>query len=239
MIHVVTPWYNAALYLRNCIYSLQCQCERDWRCFLVDDLSTDHSCDVVEALTDDDRRFTYLQNREKLYVAGSYRRVLLSPEIADDDIIVCLDGDDLLPDSGVLSRIKAVYSDPNVWITWGSYKTILGRRGLSKPVQDVTKVRNIPWATSHLRTFRAFLFRNILPQDLLGSHGRPLEAAGDCALMFPMLEMATNSHARFLPEINYVYNSGNPLCEYRTKRNKQIACERSLRNRPRYPPLTR
>lgn len=238
MLIILTTCYNTKEYIGKCITSLKLQTHADWRCFITDDMSTDGSADLAEKYIGLDNRFEVIRNERKLYQPGNYWSVLQRKEIADDDICITVDGDDWLPDARVFQRVLDAYR-PETWITWGSFITIAGGRtrpGCSKPVLDVTKVRSQPWRTSHLRTFRAFLYRAIRREDLIAPSGNFWETTGDLSFMYPMLEMAGNDHARFLDSINYVYNYGNPLCDGHIHSEQQQAYEKLIRAKPVYEP---
>lgn len=239
MLIVLTAFYNAETYLPKCIQSLTEQTV-PFLCYLIDDLSTDYSVKVAADLTEDDPRFILLQNQTKQWQPGNYEQVI--QRLHANDVCVTLDGDDWFPDANVLQRVRDVYRDPAVWITWGSFWHLRGGRlqhGLSCNVADVAQQRHAIWHTSHLRTWRAFLWQAIRKEDLRAPDGQYWEAAGDLAFMYPMLEMATNAHARFLPEYNYVYNHDNPLCDSIAKGGLQKRYEGLIRNMPPYQPLVR
>jgi glycosyltransferase involved in cell wall biosynthesis len=242
MLRILTPVYNATAYLPKCIDSLRRQSMELFQCYILDDCSTDKSATIAERLTSSDDRFCVIRNTEKLWQPGNYQQVLRENYVHDEDIVVCVDGDDWLPDADVLSRVVAAYQDPTVWLTWGSFWHLHRgqmHNGLSCAVDDVTQQRKAVWHTSHLRTWKAFLWRAIRDEDLRGPSGCYWETAGDLAFMYPMLEMATNSHAKYLPEYNYVYNHDNPLCDSSVRGGLQKHYEHLIRNMPVYAPLIR
>ncbi len=77
-----------------------------------------------------------------------------------------------------------------------------------------------------LQTIREHLQRN----------GQFVKSAGDLGFMFPLLEMAGNKRAKFLPSVNYVYNSANPLCNFRVAQNYAIN-DQYFRSLPPYAVL--
>ncbi len=156
----------------------------------------------------------------------------------DDEIIITLDGDDWLAHSGVLTKLNQVYSDPNVWMTFGSYKdSPNGHRGCCKPYEqhviDRNSFRREKWRASHLRTFYTWLFKKINKEDFLDPKGEFLDVAWDLSFMFPMLEMAGNRH-KYVHDILYIYNNENPIQDYKIKLGRQGMMDKFIRTKKRY-----
>lgn len=123
-----------------------------------------------------------------------------------NEIVAWLDGDDSLAHPGVLNIVASVYAEnPDVWLTFGSYRCFDGRPGCCAPY-ETDQYRREPWRASHLRTFRAGLFQRIKPEDLVTEVRGKSQGAPDHAVMFPMLEMAGPSRVRFIPEVLVLYN---------------------------------
>lgn len=121
------------------------------------------------------------------------------------EVVVWLDLDDSLAHPTVLQLLDHIYEDPDVWLTYGSYRFSDGRPGHCAPY-ETTDYRREPWKASHLRTFRAGLFQRIRPDDLITQVRGRSQGAPDQAVMLPMLEMAGPEHIRFIPEILAIYN---------------------------------
>jgi glycosyltransferase involved in cell wall biosynthesis len=241
-VRVLTAMRNAATYLPRCIESLQAQSFSDFHAYIIDDCSDDDSATVAKRLTADDPRFEVVTNATRIYVAGNYQQILRRPEIDDEEVVITVDGDDWLPDEHVFDRVVEAYTDPELWITWGSFVGLSnGRywRGNSHPVPDVTERRTEQFITSHLRTWKVFLWRAIRDEDLRAPSGEYWPGAADLAYLFPMFEMATNAHARHLPDINYMYNYDNPLCRGKVKPDLVRHCDALIRAKARYRPLVR
>lgn len=231
---IVTTLYNAESYVRLCIKSIMAQSHKDFTCYITDDLSTDNSVSIVKELIRNDGRFILIENKKKHYQGGNYDQVIRNnPDIKDNDVIVEIDGDDWLPDANVLKRIHDVYLDDNVWITNGSFIYNDGRYGFSRR-QDINNLRASSFSASHMRTWRAFLWRKIKEDDLKDENGCYWKVAGDLSFMFPMLEMAGQDRYRFIEEINYVYNDSNPLNDYKVDRTLVDQIEIKIRQKTKY-----
>ena len=57
MISVIIPAYNAQAYLRECLESVLAQSFSDWEAIIVDDGSTDSTCEIGLCFTARDSRF--------------------------------------------------------------------------------------------------------------------------------------------------------------------------------------
>lgn len=214
---IVTGFYNAEKYIEQSIGSIMGQNFKDFTCYITHDLSTDKSVELVKEMIKDDDRFILIDdNEKKLYQAGNFDKVIRNnPNISDNEVIVEVDGDDWLPDSNVFTRINNLYSDENVWISNGSFRYSNGELGFSSKQKIDENLRKDRMTCSHIRTWRAFLWRKIKEEDLKDENGNYWQWSGDLCFMFPMLEMAGEEHYRFMNEINYIYNGENPINEHK------------------------
>jgi len=237
---IVTTLYNSERYIPLCINSIIMQSYKDFKCYITDDLSTDNSVSVVKNLIKNDSRFILIENQKKYYQGGNYDQVIRNnPDISDNDIVVEIDGDDWLPDSKVLQRVSDLYEDNNVWIANGSFRYSDGRQGFAAPPTNIDNIRNERFTATHLRTWRAFLWRAIDENYLKDDNGRYWEVAGDLAFMYPMIEMAGKENYRFMPEINYIYNEETPMNDHKVNMSSVIRIVNILRNKPKYNKLIR
>ena len=216
MINIVTTVYNAEKYLHKCIGSIMGQSIDNFKCYITDDMSTDNSVSIIKDLIDGDDRFVLIQNTTKMYQVGNYDQVIRNNEnIDDNDIIVEVDGDDWLPDSKTLNRINDVYLNENIWVANGSFRYSTGSIGFSSKQSNFNDLRNSRFTASHIRTWRAFLWRNIRQEDLKDENGVYWKVTGDLSFMFPMLEMAGEDRYHFMTDVNYIYNEQNPLNDHK------------------------
>lgn len=95
-VSVITPAYNASLYLEETVKSVQSQTFTDWEMIIVDDCSTDDTYKVAQELAKSDERIIVGQNEKNSGVAVTRNKAL---DMASGDYIAFLDSDDLwLPD---------------------------------------------------------------------------------------------------------------------------------------------
>jgi glycosyltransferase involved in cell wall biosynthesis len=119
MIKIISCFWNAETYISNCIKTLKNQKDKEFEVFLIDDMSTDKSVEVIKNLISDDLRFKLIVNIEKKFKLKNLDDLISTFD--DEDIIVELDGDDFLLGNDVITEIKKIYNNKNVWLTNGSF----------------------------------------------------------------------------------------------------------------------
>lgn len=213
----------------------------NYRVIYIDDCSTDDTYSLVVKKMKKHKMepvMLILRNAER---KGTLANVYTATHTcADEEIIVILDGDDAFAHSEVLTRINKAYHNHNVWMTYGQYiESITKKIGCCSRIPTAFIQRNAyreyPWVTSHVRTYYAWLFKNINPKDLMYSNDF-FQVAVDLAIMFPMLEMS-GGRFEFINEVLYVYNTANRLNNFKIRRKQQLTCERIIRHSPQYLPL--
>lgn len=240
---IIIPSYNNAQWYEKNLKSVFDQQDENYHIFYVDDASTDGTADLVREYVErcgKQDRVTLIRNdHNQGALANIYKVVHALP---DHTIAVTLDGDDWLADDQVFARINTAYSNDNVWLTYGQYvcypRNIIGHcRTIPEGVVHKNAYREYDWITSHLRTFYAGLFKKIELKDLLDESGKFFAVTWDMAFMFPMLEMA-GKHAHFISDVQYIYNQETPINDFKIKYIEQIHCDRLIRSRAKYKPLT-
>lgn len=231
---ILTTTFNCDKYIERCLFSIMSQSFKDFKCYITDDVSTDGTVQKIKSAIKDDNRFILIENHTKFYQPGNYDQVIRFRGIEGDEVCVEIDGDDWLPSPKVLERINEVYQDPNVWMTSGSFKYHDGRPGFANPPQNFKNIRNQTFTLSHIRTWKAWLWKKILLEDLKDENGEYWNVAGDLAFMFPMLEMAGQEHYRFLPEILYIYNESNPLNDHKVNMSNVMKTVNKIRAKKEY-----
>lgn len=240
MIIIVSCFWNAENYIEKCINSVKSQTIQDFKMFLIDDKSSDNTVDIINRLIKDDSRFNLVVNNEKKYKLKNIDELLMDEDlINDEDVIVELDGDDWFYNETVLETINQKYiNNKNLWITNGSFIYSDGRFGFSSKVNPKT-VRKDTFTFSHLRTWKAHLWRQINEEDFLDENGEYFRSAPDVAYSLPMVEMAGTKHYEFIPNILYVYNEASPYNEHKPDSSdggvtNQIKNATKIRNKPSY-----
>ena len=114
-----------------------------------------------------------------------------------------------------------------------------GRPGLTRPIpRYVVKengFRRYPKTTSQLRTFYAWLFKDLTLEDLF-FEGKFFRTAGDVAKMYPMFEKA-GERIGFDYRTVYIYNLANVLNDHKVDGALQTRCDKDILKRTPYTAL--
>jgi hypothetical protein len=156
---------------------------------------------------------------------------------------VTLDGDDWLPedDKEVLSRLNTIYSSDEIWLTYGQFQLYPSKiMGWASPMPDYivehNAFRDFQHLPTHLRTFYAWLFKQIKTEDLLYL-GNFYPMTWDQVMMFPMIEMAGERH-KFIADVMYMYNDENSISDHYVSRQLQAHLAQIVRHKKRYQRLS-
>lgn len=238
---VVTASYNNAEYFTKNLGSVFGQKYENYHLIYVNDCSYDNTHDLVPryvAQKGMQDKVLYINNADRIYaLANQYRAAHLCKPT---DIIVILDGDDWLANADVFSYLNEVYSDPNVWTTYGQFIQYPSQhRGWCKelPAEVIAEnsLRSYTHAPSHLRTFYAELFHLIDIKDLFHENNF-FRMTGDNAFTLPIYEMA-GVHHKFIERVLMVYNIGNPINDHKKVPGLQQQLDQLIRQRKAYQPL--
>ena len=240
MIKFVVCVWNAEKYIKNCIRTLKSQIDVDFKVFIIDDVSTDNTVETIKSLIVDDDRFNLIVNSEKKFKLKNLDELITTFD--NDDIVIELDGDDFLLNTDVVSDIRDIYSDGQVWLTNGSFMYSNGNPGFSSKCNPDT-VRKDVFLFSHLRTWKTFLWKSIPKNYLKDDDGEYFKSAADVAYTFSLLELAGEENYRFLPKLYYVYNEQSPYNDHKPGsatgggHQEQVRCSNIIRNKPKLKKL--
>jgi glycosyltransferase involved in cell wall biosynthesis len=238
---VIPSYKNAKWYQKN-LASVLSQDYGEYRIIYTDDCSPDDTGKLVGeylAKTKQLDRVELHLNPERIGALENLYNMIHSCD--DEEVIVTIDGDDWLPHPHVLTKLDEVYSDPNVWMTYGQYRSHPDQRiGCSRQIPDniiqTAGYRKYRWCSSHLRTFYTWLFKKIAKADLLDRGGKFYPMAWDLAFMMPMLEMS-GVHHRFIKDVLYIYNYENPINDAKVNLQLQQGLEMEIRGKKPYDRL--
>jgi glycosyltransferase involved in cell wall biosynthesis len=239
---VISPMYNAAPFVADCIRSVASQSYPSYRHILIDDASTDNTvevmCQTIAELPGDLRgRFTIIENGEN--VGAVANQIAAIRNISNPDaIVVLLDGDDaLMPNNTIFHYLNSVY-DGSVEFTYGSMWSLadnipLVAQPYPKSVRDAMGYRKHPfvWGLpyTHLRTFKQYLIVDIPDSAFQDPTGAWYRAGGDNATFYELIEAAHPDKIRAIPDILCRYNDKNPLNDYKIHGEEQTRTAQHIR----------
>ncbi|HEX4872516.1 MAG TPA: glycosyltransferase [Nevskiaceae bacterium] len=261
---VVCAAYACERWIGRCLRSLREQDYPHWQAVVIDDASPDRShAQALEAARGEPRIQVRQAPRRRHTLANLLEATRLAAPAAED-VVVVLDGDDWLSDASALRRLAAHYRDPALWLSYGScvlhrassrrsrWRQRLGgapERGQAAAYPAVVREHDLyryfpgRFLATHLRAYRRFLWDALRDEDLRDVDGGYVRAGADVVTMWPMMEMATHRHLRYLDEVFYVYNNDHPLSDNRQTADwhasEQFRINLLTRARPRYAPLER
>ncbi len=239
---IIVPSYNNEKYVIENLKSIFDQSYRNYTVYYYNDHSQDNTGQLARRYARErkmGKRFVLINNKKQ---KGALHNIYTAiHRLGPKKIVVLVDGDDMLNGQHVLRKLAKVYADKRVWLTYGSYKTsafqcatYCDRIPLS--IARKNAYRSYKWASSHLRTFYAKLFHKIRKKDLMWQ-GKFLPMAGDLAIMFCLLELASKKHFRYIRDILYVYNTTNPLSDFRKNPQLLARLDSVIRKKRPYKPL--
>lgn len=239
---IVIPSYNNKDWYNKNLDSVLSQKYDNYRVIYTDDVSLDGTADLVEKYLKKHKKgntVKFIKNKKRVGAMENLYNMIHSCD--DNEVIITVDGDDWLAHPNVLTRLNDIYSNPNVWVTYGQYRSWPDNRigcsiQIPQHVIQNSSYRRFRWCSSHLRTFYAWIFKKIKKEDFLDKSGKFFATAWDLGIYFPLLEMA-GQRAKFLNDILYIYNVQTPLNDSKLRLKEQQDTERYIRSKSKYPLL--
>lgn len=218
----------------TCIESIKTQ-PGEWRCVLVDDGSTDGTTEILEQACLKDSRFGMLRSDTNLGAAHSRWLGIEHGGIEAHEVVVCVDMDDYLAPRVVTPILEREYAD-GADVTLGRFRFHRLGAGWSQPAYDAETIRErayrrVGWRAWPVRTFRARFAQGIDPSYFKDRNGEWVRCCTDLAIMFCVLERATD--VRMLQHVLYVYRRPS-----QRPRTPKAAVNRWLRSLPVMEPMS-
>lgn len=227
--HVVIPGFNCGDFIGQCLDSLQSQTFTNWTALVANDCSNDNTASVAAEYAQKDNRISVRTGDERAWLMGNTLNALRSLDLAPNDVVAILDGDDwIMPDcleklwQAHCQGYDLAYTD----------EEIEGQdHSIAAPLIPSVPVRKQTWCFSQLRTFKGYLFNLLEDATFRDREGRYFRAAGDLALYLPMAELAGPDKVRYIPELLYHYRV-HESCNFKVMRKEQLRNNWEIRNRP-------
>jgi len=120
---VIVRTFNRPDFLKEALTSIQLQTHKDWEVIIFDDGATDINFNIYKNFkqTNSDKRVLYLTSNEP---RGMYKPSwLIAPDLADGELMVRLDDDDLLAEDCLEFLTKVYTENPELDFSYGSAVT--------------------------------------------------------------------------------------------------------------------
>jgi len=239
-ITVVIPSYNNSKWYKKNLDSIFMQQYENFNIIYLDDASTDNTGDLVYEYVKErhqENRVKIIKNQQRVYsLANIYAAVHMC---ADSDIIATCDGDDWWCNQYVLQTLNKIYQYSNVWVTYGKAILVPGNdlinNAVRRKVIHSNSFRVSPWEYSGLRTFYAWLFKQIKFEDFL-YEGKFIESHCDGTYFLPLLEMAGRKQ-QFISDVFYAANRATGINNYAIKKELQEKMANYIKAKKPYRPI--
>ena len=110
---IIIPNYNNAEWINQTIESVLNQTYKNWEMYIIDDISTDNSVEVIKSFKDE--RITLIENKIKLYNGGSRNiGILKAKESNPEGYLLFIDSDDWLANNNVLDMLNNFITDEDL-----------------------------------------------------------------------------------------------------------------------------
>lgn len=125
LVSVIMPAYNAQEYIEKAIRSVLDQTVADLELLVLDDGSTDNTCEIVEALSAQDSRIVLIRNERNLGVARTRNRGL---EQFQGRYVAFLDSDDVWHPEKLETQLARM-QETGAYLVYSSYAIVDGAGG--------------------------------------------------------------------------------------------------------------
>jgi glycosyltransferase involved in cell wall biosynthesis len=235
---IISTVYNKEKWIGFNVNSIKQQSYTNYLAIYGYDKSTDNSLERLEYSIERDDRFHIVFNKNQdsqisnfLY-AYDYMKGL--NQIEPEDIIVEVDADDWLLHPFVFDYLNQAYQDPSMCMSYGHYiEYPSGKVGghFNMHLPNDNNIRQNPFAYSHLKTYKAWLFDKVPREYLIDPKTEKYwKTTADFAMCMPMVEMAGKERVIRFDQPLYVYNTSEDLLsESKTNLAAQKEAEQLIR----------
>ncbi len=197
----IVPCFNASRNIPDLVSSLHDQKDDRWDCLIIDDMSTDDTWEVLSEISS--RKITPVKNNSKYFALRNIVSHARMYEEKEDVIIAVIDGDDSLCNENTVSYLIEEYQR-GADVVWTAHKWDINGMNISKEMPENVSPYAWPWCSSHLRTFKSSLLKEVPSSNFKDLDGEWFERGYDQALMLPVLHVSKSR--KYLPKICYKYN---------------------------------
>ena len=207
-------------YIAQCLQSVLKQDYTHYRIVIVND--GDSTFDINEVIDNSARNnaITILTHPHRKGPAASkwtflchlQTQLILTHQMSHNDVVLILDGDDVLSTYSALRTLNEVYTNHKPWCTYGeasgmfcasAQKSAATIKYHTQP-QTTTDYRK-QWFYNHPRTFKAHLALRMTRSLFVDHQGEWLTKCTDRPIVYTMLECSGNARIRHVPNSIYQY----------------------------------
>jgi glycosyltransferase involved in cell wall biosynthesis len=229
----VTPTYNASFHLEECYESLKEQTNPNWEWVILNDMSNDDTFEIANkiVMADEKERVAVINHNHKKFALKGIYDYLSEYNDFSEQIIAILDGDDALCNENTVDLILEEYDyNPQLEALWTAHSWDINSMNISRELPEKINPYHYPWVSSHLKTFKVNVFKQIKEENFKDLDGNWFERGYDQALYLPILHLAKDR--KFLNEICYLYRiNSNSLKVRAWKEKNQMDTIRLVRSR--------
>ena len=233
--YVVSSQRNAGNACVECLDSVYEQNHpRDLiRHIFIDDASDDDTPEIIEKWLASHPGHSVDFIRNTVRKGGCFNNIS-GFRMAPPGAIVCeLNGDDWLPDPGVIPYLNRVYQNLDVWMTYNTVKTSKGRLVKPLPIpRDIIESNSFREHAAfgrHLHTFRQELFTHLRQESLIDPDTGEYFISGDDKALYLSLQELAGRHSRHLYRVTYIYNYSGDDPDYGDTDDKESRTGRIYR----------
>jgi glycosyltransferase involved in cell wall biosynthesis len=200
LVSVITPTYNAELFIEETIHSVQAQTYTNWELIIVDDASSDTTVAILEKYAAADKRIKYYRLETNSGAAIARNTAI---ENASGSYIAFLDADDLWMPEKLAKQITFMQAE-NIQVCFSSYELMdetgksLGKMVKALPKVDFSKMLKSNYVGNLTGIYNA---------ETLGKVYMPnIRKRQDWALWLTLIK-----------KVGHAYSISEPLAKYRVR----------------------
>jgi|TARA_B110000908_G_scaffold167209_1_gene219746 glycosyltransferase involved in cell wall biosynthesis len=224
---IISPTYNSANYIENCIKSVVTQDYDNYLMIVIDDCSTDNTYSIAKQYESENIKVI----RNEVNKGAVCNQIESIKKYCDkDDIVMFLDGDDSLVNNNQILHFYNNLYDGTTEFSYGSCWSMVDKIPLvAQPYPDEIKKQkkyreykfnwNMPY--THLRTFKANLLDGVDDSNFQDENKKWYKAGGDGSIFYTLIEQCDPDKVKVVSDVVYNYNDINPLNDYKINSNEQ------------------
>lgn len=200
----ISPCFRAQENIDNLRKSINTQVDFRWQHFIVDDMSgmnLDVAMQSDHFVTGSKR--IYVTNEERKYALRNIVEIARLYQNMPNTVIATVDGDDQLCNDNTVGILRKAY-ESGADVVWTAHRWDTNGMNISREMPSHVDPYAWPWSSSHLRTFRASLLKQVPDVNFQDHAGQWFRRGYDQALMLPLLSLTRNR--LYVPEVCYLYN---------------------------------